>query len=71
MRSLGHRLGNSAVPGHGDPPRPRPFCFSPDLPGILALAATVGLHLWRRNAVLSIPGGTAVHVALATALAAH
>jgi branched-subunit amino acid transport protein AzlD len=41
------------------------------LPDILALAATVGLHLWRRNAVLSILGGTAVHVALATALAAH
>jgi branched-subunit amino acid transport protein AzlD len=41
------------------------------LPDILALAATVGLHLWRRNAVLSILGGTAIHVALATALAAH
>ena len=41
------------------------------LPGILALAATVGLHLWRRNAMLSILGGTAVHVALATAIAAH
>ena len=24
-------------------------------------------HLWRRNAVLSILGGTAIHVALATA----
>jgi len=41
------------------------------LPGILALAATVGLHLWRRNAMLSILGGTAVHVTLATAIAAH
>ena len=30
----------------------------------LALAATVALHLWRRNVVLSIFGGTAVHVAL-------
>jgi branched-subunit amino acid transport protein AzlD len=38
------------------------------LPDILALAATLGLHLWRRNAVLSILGGTAIHVALATAL---
>jgi branched-subunit amino acid transport protein AzlD len=36
------------------------------LPGILALAVTVGLHLWRRNAVLSILGGTAVHIALAS-----
>jgi branched-subunit amino acid transport protein AzlD len=34
------------------------------LPDILAVAATVGLHLWRRNAVLSILGGTAVHIAL-------
>ncbi|MEU0742659.1 AzlD domain-containing protein [Streptomyces sp. NPDC006134] len=30
-----------------------------------ALAVTVGLHLWRRNALLSILGGTAVHVVLA------
>ncbi|MEV7866329.1 AzlD domain-containing protein [Streptomyces sp. NPDC088124] len=36
-----------------------------------ALAVTVGLHLWRRNAVLSIVGGTAVHVALASTLFAH
>jgi len=41
------------------------------LPDILALAATVSLHLWRRNAVLSILGGTAVHVTLATALPVH
>jgi branched-subunit amino acid transport protein AzlD len=41
------------------------------LPDILALAATLGLHLWRRNAVLSILGGTAIHVALASALLAH
>jgi branched-subunit amino acid transport protein AzlD len=34
----------------------------------LALAATLGLHLWRRNAALSILGGTAVHVTLASAL---
>ena len=36
--------------------------------GLVALAVTVGLHLWRRNIVLSIVGGTAVHVALATLL---
>ncbi|MFC9427099.1 MULTISPECIES: branched-chain amino acid transporter permease [unclassified Streptomyces] len=36
-----------------------------------ALAVTVGLHLWRRNAVLSIVGGTAVHVVLASTLFAH
>ncbi|MFD0349491.1 hypothetical protein ACFQ0M_32605 [Kitasatospora aburaviensis] len=35
------------------------------------MAATLGLHLWRRNAVLSILGGTAVHVALASTLFAH
>ncbi len=36
------------------------------LPTGLALAVTIGLHLWRRNAVLSIFCGTAVHVALAS-----
>ena len=41
------------------------------LPDILALAITLGLHLWRRNAVLSILGGTAVNVVLATLLAAR
>jgi branched-subunit amino acid transport protein AzlD len=30
----------------------------------IALTATVALHLWRRNVVLSIAGGTAVHVVL-------
>lgn len=34
------------------------------LPEALALAITVGLHLWRRNALLSILGGTAVYVVL-------
>lgn len=33
---------------------------------LVALAATVGLHLWRRNALLSILGGTTVSVVLAT-----
>lgn len=41
------------------------------LPGVAALAVTVALHLWRRNAVLSILGGTAVNVVLASLLAAH
>ncbi|ANP51485.1 branched-subunit amino acid transport protein AzlD [Streptomyces griseochromogenes] len=36
-----------------------------------ALTVTVGLHLWRRNALLSILGGTAVHVALASTVFAH
>ena len=30
----------------------------------VALAVTVGLHLWRRNALLSIVGGTAVYATL-------
>ncbi|MFB7934179.1 MULTISPECIES: branched-chain amino acid transporter permease [Streptomyces] len=38
---------------------------------LAALAVTVGLHLWLRNALLSILTGTAVHVALAGALFAH
>jgi len=33
-------------------------------------AAVAGLHLWRGNAMLSISGGTAVHVALASTLPA-
>ena len=33
-----------------------------------ALAATVGLHLWRRSALLSILGGTVVYVVLTNAL---
>lgn len=34
------------------------------LPEGLALVVTVALHLWKRNAVASIVGGTAVYVAL-------
>ena len=34
------------------------------LPDVLALAVTVGLHLWRRNAVLSILGGTVIYALL-------
>jgi branched-subunit amino acid transport protein AzlD len=34
-----------------------------------ALAVTLALHLWRRNAVLSVLTGTALHVALTTILA--
>ncbi|WP_258804289.1 branched-chain amino acid transporter permease [Pseudarthrobacter sp. NS4] len=32
------------------------------------LAVTAALHLWRRNAILSVLGGTAFHVTLASAL---
>ncbi|MGY1759894.1 branched-chain amino acid transporter permease [Geodermatophilus sp. SYSU D00779] len=39
------------------------------LPFVVAVAVTVGLHLWRRNALVSILAGTVVHVALATAFA--
>lgn len=38
---------------------------------LLALAVTVGLHLWRRNALLSILDGTAVNVVLASTLLTH
>ncbi|CAM5333621.1 branched-chain amino acid transporter permease [Streptomyces griseomycini] len=38
---------------------------------LAALAVTVALHLWRRNALLSILGGTAVHVTLASTVFAH
>jgi branched-subunit amino acid transport protein AzlD len=39
------------------------------LPFVAAVAVTVDLHLWRHNALVNILAGTAVHVALATALA--
>ena len=32
---------------------------------------TIGLHLWRSNALLSILGGTTIHVALVSTLLAH
>jgi branched-subunit amino acid transport protein AzlD len=34
------------------------------LPEALALAAVVGLHLWRRNALLSIGAGTGLYMFL-------
>lgn len=34
----------------------------------IALAATIGLHVWRRNAVLSITVGTLVQVVLSSAV---
>jgi branched-subunit amino acid transport protein AzlD len=38
------------------------------VPYIAAVAASVAVHLWRHSALLSIIGGTLVHVILATAL---
>lgn len=38
---------------------------------LAALIVTTGLHLWRRNALVSILGGTATHVILASTLFAH
>lgn len=38
---------------------------------LAALAVTVGLRLWRRNALLSILGGTTVHVILASTVFAR
>ncbi|MGW4894786.1 branched-chain amino acid transporter permease [Kitasatospora sp. NPDC004240] len=37
---------------------------------LVALAVTAGLHLWRRNALLSILTGTGAHVLLASTLPA-
>jgi len=34
------------------------------LPEVLALAVTIALHRWRRNAVLSILGGTVIYAVL-------
>ncbi|MBL0885199.1 branched-chain amino acid transporter permease [Myceligenerans indicum] len=40
-------------------------------PTCLALAVTVGLHLWRRNLLLSIFAGTVVNVVLQSLLVAR
>ncbi|MFJ5678923.1 branched-chain amino acid transporter permease [Streptomyces sp. NPDC093097] len=45
-----------------DLPLAQPRALAP----LVALAVTIGLHLWRRNALLSILAGTAVHVILAS-----
>ncbi len=34
------------------------------LPELLAIAAVVGLHLWKHNVLLSIGGGTALYMVL-------
>jgi branched-subunit amino acid transport protein AzlD len=39
------------------------------LPILVSGAITAGLQLWRSNLVLSLAGGTAVHVAFATSIA--
>lgn len=39
------------------------------VPVVVALAATIGLHLWRGQMIISIFGGTAVCVALSSVLA--
>ena len=34
------------------------------LPELLAIAVTAGLHLWKKNMLLSIAGGTVVYMLL-------
>ncbi|MFD7877556.1 branched-chain amino acid transporter permease [Streptomyces sp. NPDC059766] len=51
--------------------RDLPVTQSRALAPLAALAVTIALHLWRRNALLSILGGTTVHVALASTVFAH
>ncbi|MGW1782616.1 branched-chain amino acid transporter permease [Streptomyces sp. NPDC002143] len=51
--------------------RDLPLSQARALAPLAALAVTVCLHLWRRNALLSILGGTAVHVALASTVFAR
>ncbi|MEV0175825.1 AzlD domain-containing protein [Streptomyces sp. NPDC050803] len=50
-----------------DLPVTQPRALAP----LTALAVTVGLHLWRRDALLSILGGTAVHVLLSSTVFAN
>ncbi|MER6955503.1 AzlD domain-containing protein [Streptomyces sp. NPDC000618] len=51
--------------------RDLPLTEPRSLAPLTALAVTVGLHLWRRNALLSILGGTAAHVLLVSTVFAH
>ncbi|MEK0101039.1 AzlD domain-containing protein [Streptomyces sp. A475] len=51
--------------------RDLPVTQSRAIAPLAALAVTIGLHLWRRNALLSILGGTAVHVILASTVFAR
>ena len=41
-----------------------PFAGSRGIPEAIAVAVTAGLHLWRRNTLLSILAGTACYMAL-------
>jgi branched-subunit amino acid transport protein AzlD len=46
-----------------------PLAVAPHgLPTAVALVVTVGLHVWRRDIVLSIVAGTVVHVVLLSAV---
>ena len=38
--------------------------YSYGLPELIGIAATAGLHLWKRNILISIAGGTAVYMLL-------
>ncbi|GHE08207.1 branched-chain amino acid transporter permease [Streptomyces alanosinicus] len=51
--------------------RDTPLTRTAGLSPAAALAVTVGVHLRRRNAPLSILAGTAAHVALASTVFAH
>jgi branched chain amino acid efflux pump len=54
---VAHTLAGAAAAAAG----PRPVAAL-----LIATAVTAGLHLWRRNLVLSILAGTGVHVLLAS-----
>lgn len=43
-----------------------PLSGSHGLPELIALTAVVGLHLWKRNMLLSIAAGTAAYMLLVT-----
>ena len=41
-----------------------PMVYSHGLPELIAIAITVGLHLWKRQMLLSIAGGTVCYMLL-------
>jgi len=75
---LGRHVADLMLPrliGDGHPPGSEGDSGGVDLGGAAdvvpfaaALPVTVAIHLWQRNALLTILSGTIVHVALATIL---
>lgn len=66
-------IGSSSVCDHGDaggvlPEKCELFAGSHGIPEIAASAVVVGLHVWKRNTLLSIAAGTVLYMFLIQAV---